>query len=195
MAVYKRGKTYWFEFVLEGKRVRKTTHLTNLRKAEEYERGYRTALVKGEIGLHVEKKNAPTFKDAIADFLEWAKLNRKSATHIRHQSSSKTLIRYFGNIGVDEITPEMIEKFVMKRSKEFSQKKGRKPKDKDSIKYKKRKVANPKTQVPRKISNITLNRELGLLKTMLSRLVRNEILTVNPAWHVGFLKEEEREYH
>ncbi len=56
MAVYKRGKTYWFEFVFQGERIRKSTHLSNLRKAEEYERGYRTALVKGEIGLHVEKK-------------------------------------------------------------------------------------------------------------------------------------------
>lgn len=123
MAIYKRGKTYWFEFVFEGKRVRKSTHLTNLRKAEEYERGYRTALVKGEIGLHVEKKTAPSFKEAIASFLEWAKINREPATHIRHESSSKILLRYFGNIKVDEITPEMIEKFVMNRSKEFSQKK------------------------------------------------------------------------
>lgn len=56
MAVYKRGKTYWFEFVFQGERIRRTTHLTNLRKAEEYERGYRTALVKGEIGLYIEKR-------------------------------------------------------------------------------------------------------------------------------------------
>ena len=59
MAVYKRGKTYWFELVFQGERIRKSTHLSNLRKAEEYERGYRTALVKGENWIaRREKKRA-----------------------------------------------------------------------------------------------------------------------------------------
>jgi integrase len=194
MAVYKRGKTYWFEFVFQGKRIRRTTHLSNLRKAEEYERGYRTALVKGEIGLHVEKKTVPTFKEAIADFLKWVEFERKPNTYIRHQSSSKILLRYFGNLRVDEITAETVEKFVMKRSKEFGQKHGRKAKAKGSTKYPQRKKANPKKQVQRKISPITLNRELGCLKKMLSRLVKNEVLAVNPAWSVGFLPEEPRDF-
>lgn len=194
MAVYKRGMTYWFEFVFQGERIRKSTHLKNLRKAEEYERGYRTALVKGEIGLHIEKKTVPTFKEAIEDFLKWVEFERKPGTYIRHQSSSKVLLRYFGNLRVDEITAGTVENFVMKRSKEFSRMRGRKPKSKNSIKYLKRKVKNPIKQVQKKISPITLNRELGCLKKMLSRLVKNEILTVNPAWSVGFLTEEPRDF-
>lgn len=194
MAVYKRGKTYWFEFVYNGERVRKTTHLKNLRKAEEYERGYRTALVKGEIGLHIEKKTVPTFKDSMEDFLKWVEFERKPNTYIRHRSSSKILLRYFGKLKVDEITPEMVENFVMKRSKEFSHSRGRKAKPKGSTKYPQRTMTNPKKQDLKKISPITINRELGCLKKMLSRLVKNEVLSVNPAWSVGFLREELREF-
>jgi integrase len=194
MAVYRRGKTYWFEFVYQGKRVRKSTHLKNLRKAEEYERGYRTALVKGEIGLHIEKKTIPSFKEAMADFLTWVEFERTSGTYLRHQSSSKTLLRFFGKYQFDEITPELVEKFVMKRSNEFSQKKGRKPKKKGTTKYPQRTVKEPKKQEARKISPITLNRELACLKKMLSRLVKNEVITVNPAWSVGFMKEEPRDF-
>ncbi len=65
---------------------------------------------------------------------------------------------------------------------------------KGTTKYPQRKEANPKKQVQRQISPITLNRELGCLKKMLSRLVKNEILTVNPAWSVGFLPEEPRDF-
>jgi len=193
MAVYKRGKTYWFEFVFQGERIRKSTHLSNLRKAEEYERGYRTALVKGEIGLHVEKKNVPTFKDAITDFLKWVEFERKPNTYIRYQSASKALLRYFGNLRVDEITPDMVEKFVMRRSEEVGQMRGKKAKT-GGTKYPQRKMLNPKKQIRKKISPVTLNRELGCLKKMLSRLVKNGIIKVNPAWSVSFLTEEPRDF-
>ncbi|MEP6901975.1 MAG: hypothetical protein ABJA66_09505 [Actinomycetota bacterium] len=87
-------------------------------------------MVKGEIGLHIEKKTVPTFKEAIADFLKWVEFERKPNTYLQHQSSSKVLLRDFGKLKVDEITPETVEKFVMKRSKEFRHSRGRKPKAK-----------------------------------------------------------------
>ncbi len=193
MAVYKRGKTYWFEFVYQGQRIRKSSHLGNLRKAEEYERAYRTALVKGEIGLHVEKREMPMFAEALTDFLKWVEFERKQNTYTRYQSASKVLLRYFGKLRIDEITTEMVEKFVMNRSNEFGRLRGRKPK-KGGTKYPQRKKANPIKQEKKKISPTTINRELGCLKKMLNRLVRNEVLRVNPAWNISFLTEEPRDF-
>ncbi|CAN5698585.1 hypothetical protein BH18ACI1_BH18ACI1_17960 [soil metagenome] len=102
-------------------------------------------------------------------------------------------MHYFGNLRVDEITPDLVEKFVMRRSEEFGQMRGKKAKT-GGTKYPQRKMVNPKKQIRRKISPVTLNRELGCLKKMLSRLVKNEIIKVNPAWSVSFLTEEPRDF-
>jgi hypothetical protein len=37
MAVYKRGETYWYEFVFNGERIRKSTKQGNKRVAEQME--------------------------------------------------------------------------------------------------------------------------------------------------------------
>lgn len=192
MSVYKRGGTYWYEFRFQGRKIRESAKTKNKRVAEQMETKRKNDLAMGTVGIK-PKKIIPTFKDAMTDFLKWVEFERKPNTYIRHLSSSKTLLRYFGSLRVDEITTETVEKFVMRRSSEFGQMRGRKPKA-GGTKYPQRKVAKPKKQSQRKISPITLNRELACLKKMLSRLVKNEILMVNPAWSVGFMTEEARDF-
>lgn len=192
MSVYKRGGVYWYEFRFQGRKIRETAKTKNKRVAEQMETKRKNDLAMGLVGIK-PKKTIPMFKDAVADFLKWVEFERKPNTYIRHKSSSKTLLRYFGNFRVDEITTQTIEKFVMRRSGEFGQMRGRKPKA-GGTKYPQRKKANPKKQVQTKISPVTLNRELGCLKKMLTRLVKNEMLTVNPAWSISFLTEEARDF-
>ena len=143
--------------------------------------------------MHIEKKEMPMFANAIADFLKWVEFERREGTFLRYQSAAKVLLRYFGKLQVDEITSETVERFVMNRSKDFGQLRGRKPK-KGGTKFPQRKKANPIKQEKKTISPITINRELGCLKKMLNRLVRNGILKVNPAWNISFLAEEPREF-
>ena len=61
MAVYKRGKIWWYEFLFDGERVRKSTKQGNKRVAEQMEAADRTRRAKGEVGI-VERKFAPTLK-------------------------------------------------------------------------------------------------------------------------------------
>jgi hypothetical protein len=95
MAVYKRGGTYWFEFIFRGRRIRKSTMQTNKRAAENIESAYRTKLAQGLVGIG-EKKIAPTLKKAFETFLAWSKVEHSSHsnTHKRYQTSSKPLLAF-----------------------------------------------------------------------------------------------------
>ncbi len=59
MAVYKRGKTYWYKFVFNGTTVRESAKTSNRRVAEQIEAARKTQLAKREVGLDVEKFSAP----------------------------------------------------------------------------------------------------------------------------------------
>lgn len=51
MAVYKRGKYYWYKFTWQGKVIRESTKQTNTRVARQMEAAHRTSLAKGEVGI------------------------------------------------------------------------------------------------------------------------------------------------
>jgi hypothetical protein len=68
MSIFKRGRIYWYHFLHEGKHIQKSTGQGNPRVARQMEAAFRTALVKGEVGI-TERKRIPSFKEAIDDFL------------------------------------------------------------------------------------------------------------------------------
>ncbi len=64
MAIYKRGKTYWYKFMWNGEMIRESTRQKNDRVARNMESAHRTRLANGEVGIR-ERKVAPT----VAQFL------------------------------------------------------------------------------------------------------------------------------
>jgi len=62
MAIYKRGKVYWYKFVWQGKVIRESTKQGNHKIARDMEAAHRTSLAKGEVGIR-EKKQAPTLSE------------------------------------------------------------------------------------------------------------------------------------
>jgi site-specific recombinase XerD len=136
------------------------------------ESAYRTQLALGKIGIRPKAK-APTFKQAVFDFLEWSKINHanKPDSFRRVSYSCKTLNTFFGETKVDRILREDIEKFIFWRSKQTS-----------------RKTAKP-------ITRDTINIELIALKTIFRRLVSQEYLAKSPAWEIKQLAENERKFH
>ncbi|MEP7075245.1 MAG: site-specific integrase [Acidobacteriota bacterium] len=136
MAVYKpkyrskgetlQSKTWWVEFVLKGERIRKSTGETNKRKAEAFEAAYRTQLLLGHIGIETEtkeeKKTAPTFAVAMAEFLaaSASRHNIAPSTTHRYKIASVSLLLYFGNKKVDRVTDADINEYITKRLKQKS---------------------------------------------------------------------------
>ena len=59
MAVYKRGRVWWYRFVWNGESLRESTKQSNKPTAEQMEAAHKTSLAKGEVGTR-EKKTVPT---------------------------------------------------------------------------------------------------------------------------------------
>jgi len=86
VAVYKRGRVWWYRFVWNGESIRESTKQTNKRVAEQIEAAHKTSLAKGEVGIR-EKKPVPTLREfAERDFLPF--------TESRFQNKPKTLEYY-----------------------------------------------------------------------------------------------------
>jgi hypothetical protein len=64
MAVYKRGKIWWYKFNWNGETIRESTKQTNKRTAEQMEAAKRTALAKGEVGIKEKPKSSNTPRHA-----------------------------------------------------------------------------------------------------------------------------------
>lgn len=173
MKLYKQpnGKTWSMRFVFEGRRIERSTGYTDKRKA------FRTKL-RNEGDGFLEKKDYPTFGQAIEQFLEWSASRQKKNTTRRYLTASKALIRHFGNIRVNLITKPQIETFITKRRSQYGTVAGAKP---NSGKAKRTKKI---------ISNATVNRELACLKKMYSNLIADGVLTTNPVKLVKFLRED-----
>lgn len=164
-------------FVFEGRRVERSTGYTNKRKAEAYAEAFRTRLRNEGVGF-LERKDYPTFNQAMEEFLEWSATRQKKNTTIRYKTASTPLIEHFGKMRVNIIGKVQIESFITRRRSQYVTAGGVRPKS-----------GKPK-KLKRKISNATVNRELACLKKVFSNLVANGLLTSSPAKFVDFLAEE-----
>jgi integrase len=62
MAIYRRGDTYWYEFVFNGERIRASAQTPNKEVARQIEAAHRVRLAKRDAGI-VERSPAPTFRE------------------------------------------------------------------------------------------------------------------------------------
>src|SRR5262249_10208254 len=115
MAIFKRGRVYWYHFVFNGQHVQESSKQGNPRVARQIEAAHRTALAKGEVGIR-ERKPLPTLA-------EFCKRVETYARAQHEQSSVKTWQWYRFGLNtiltaeiagrkLDEITPEQIAGFV-----------------------------------------------------------------------------------
>jgi integrase len=119
MAVFKRGKLYYFDFEKDGKRYKRSTKTANKRAAMEIEAAFRTALAKGQMGI-VERRRVPTLKDFSSRFLSAIKVRStgKPATLSFYSSKLSRLMDFepMLNARLDHIDEALIERYVQWRS-------------------------------------------------------------------------------
>jgi integrase len=118
MAVYKRGKIWWYKFNWNGQRIRESTKQTNKRTAEQMEATHKTSLAKGEVGLR-DKKPVPTLKDfGDRDFLPFlqARFENKPNTLDYYKNGLKGRKGHgpLADCTLDTITADRIAAFVAK---------------------------------------------------------------------------------
>ena len=119
MAVYKRGRVWWYKFTWKGEPIRESTKQTNKRVAEQIEAAHKTSLAKGEVGLR-DRKPVPTLRDfANRDFLPHcrATFSAKKNTLSYYENGTDRLLEYRRLAGepLDAITNEMISAYERHR--------------------------------------------------------------------------------
>ena len=119
MAVYKRGRVWWYRFVWNRASIRESTKQSNKRTAEQMEAAHKTSLAKGEVGIR-EKKAVPTLRQfATQNFLPHVRsqFGGKPATLAYYQIQVDDLTGYepLGAATVDAVTPDIVSGFVAKR--------------------------------------------------------------------------------
>ena len=101
MAIYKRGKTYWYKFMWQGTLVRESSKQGNDKVARNMESAHRTSLAKGEVGIR-EPKKIPTLKEFCSDRIEpWAKstfekTNSEIVALVQNRDSRSHKVSAFG---------------------------------------------------------------------------------------------------
>jgi integrase len=73
MAIFKRGRIYWYHFLFNGQHIQESTKQGNPRTARQIEAAHKTALAKGEVGFR-ERKAVPSLSEFVSErFQPWAK--------------------------------------------------------------------------------------------------------------------------
>jgi integrase len=166
MAIYRRGKIWWFSFEFQGRRVQESSGFTNKTAAIRAEAKRRSDLLDRRAGF-TQKKLAPKFEEQVEKFLAWSKQQHRPKTRELHGTNCDTLLRFFRGCWLDEITPGMVEDFKLARAGEER----RNAKD-GSI-----------------VSPATVNRALTTLKKLFHHAEKCGYGLSNPTRGVEFLNE------
>src|SRR5215472_16636041 len=104
MAVYKRGKIWWYKFNWYGEPIRESTKQSNKRVAEQMEAAKRTALAKAEVGIK-KRELAPKLAEFARRFTAAIEIAcaEKPATVAFYKGKLKVLVKYLGSRRLDEI--------------------------------------------------------------------------------------------
>ena len=119
MAVYRRGKIWWYKFVWNGESIRESTKQSNKRSRKQMEAAHRTSLAKGEVGIR-DRVPAPTLKDfAERDFTPYieSRFADKPRTLAYYRLGMKNVLEFpaLCACSVEDITQDAITAFVAKK--------------------------------------------------------------------------------
>lgn len=166
MAVYQRGRIWWYGFKFQGRKIQESTGFTNKTAALRVEAKRKADLLDRRAGF-TKIKIAPKFEEYVEQFLKWSEQQHKPKTHRLHEWNCQTLKRFVGNKYLDEITSEMVEDFKSARRHEMRQ----------------------KAKDGRAITGATVNRALTTLKLLYHQAERSGYGVKNPVVGVSMFPE------
>src|SRR5258708_8252994 len=119
MAVYKRGRVWWYKFTWNGEPIRESTKQTNKRVAEQIESAHKTSLAKGEVGIRDRKPAATVRQFANTDFLPFCRSTfaAKLKTLSYYENGTARLLEYtaVADGSLDTVTTENMARDARRR--------------------------------------------------------------------------------
>src|SRR5438309_1982050 len=119
MAIFKRGRVYWFHFWFDGRHVQQSTRQGNPRVARQIEAACRTDLAKGEAGIK-RRIPAPTLRDFSQRFIDYIQVRcaAKPNTILFYSAKLARLLQWepLAIARLEHIEEGLIERYVQSRS-------------------------------------------------------------------------------
>jgi integrase len=165
VAVYRRGKTWWFVFEFGGRKIQESSGFRNKTAALRAEAKRRTDLLERRAGF-TKLKLTRKFEEFVKQFLEWSKQQHRPKTHDLHTLNCQTLKRFFKGKYLDEISSEMVVEFKSARKRE--------------------RIQWSKTRF---VSGSTVNRALTTLKLLYHQAERSGYSVKNPVIGIAMFRE------
>jgi site-specific recombinase XerD len=123
MAIYKRGKYYWYSFIFNGERIQESTKQAKRSAARDIQAAMRTALAKGEVGI-VERKPVPTLRAFGQRFVEYITVRCAVKPHTVSFYAKKLarLLEFepLASARLNKIDEALIESYVQDRRSQVS---------------------------------------------------------------------------
>jgi hypothetical protein len=166
MAVYRRGRIWWYTFEFQGRRIQESSGFANKTAALRVEAKRKADLLDRRAGF-TKAKLAPKFEEFVPVFLNWSEHQHRPKTFQLHANNAKSLRRFLDGKWLDEITPGMVEDFKLARIQE------KRWGEKDE----------------RNISGVTVNRALATLRLLFNYAERCGYQLPNPVKNIEFYKE------
>ncbi|MEP6961389.1 MAG: tyrosine-type recombinase/integrase [Acidobacteriota bacterium] len=119
MAVYKRGRVWWYRFTWNGTAIRESTKHTNKRVAEQMEAAHKTSLAKGEVGIRDKEPTLTLRQFSDAEFMPYteSRFQNKPRTLEYYKNGVKNILAFaaLSDCRLDLITQGLITAFVAKK--------------------------------------------------------------------------------
>jgi hypothetical protein len=109
MALYQRGRVWWADYYVNGKRVQESTGTRNKREAEKR---YALRISEVERGVYV-RPTRTSFSELGERYMAHAKMHKRS--WVRDEQMLRSLQNFFGDAMLAAITPVRIMDFQQTR--------------------------------------------------------------------------------
>jgi integrase len=117
MSLYRRGKSWYYDFLYRGERHTGCIGPVSKTVAKEILAKKKAEAVEGRYELP-SKKPSPLFKDMAAEYLQYYQSNRRPRSAERHEMSYRALKPFFSEKRLSEITPLLIERYKRTRKEQ-----------------------------------------------------------------------------
>jgi len=114
MAIYQRGKSYYYDFVYKGQRYSGCIGPVSRTIAKETEARKKAEVIEGRLNPAKARKS-PCFDAFTQEYLEWLRVNRKPLTVKKVHSVLARLNPFFGSKKLNEITAWDMERYKKER--------------------------------------------------------------------------------
>jgi len=113
MGIYKRGKIWWFTYMVDGRQTCESSRTSNKRLARKIMDMRRAEVVEGR-HTSLIKSHAPGFKEFCSLYIE-SRTDLQENTRKRYKCSSKNIETFFASASLTTITEARIEEFKRSR--------------------------------------------------------------------------------